>query len=81
MDKLLSDSAKTENSNKDMDILRGVLSNQNHARTTRNRGVHIFSIFSSILSNHKNSRIFAHTSQFCSIKQKDERRLILFFQP
>ena len=51
-------------------VLRGVLSNQNHARTMRHRGAHIFSIFYSILSNRKNSHIFPCMSQFCSIKNK-----------
>ena len=36
----------------------------------RHRGAHIFSIFYSILSNHKNSHIFSPVSQFCSIKSK-----------
>ena len=39
-------------------LSRGVLSNQNHARTTRHRGAHIFSIVYSILTPRVRFRSF-----------------------
>ena len=40
-------------------VLRGVLSNQSHARTTRHRGAHIFSIFFQFLATTR-IRTFSH---------------------